>query len=219
MHANSETGVLQPVEEIAAIVANSDALFHTDAAQTFGKEVECLRRLPYDFLSGSAHKVYGPKGIGVLCVRNGEARRRLGPIMFGGGQERGLRPGTLAIPLIAGLGCAAELAGREYQQRKASAEAVKREFLCSSARVDFHINGDESRSQSHIVNLSFAGVDSEALMIGAKRRASYLEWLGMHIGALRAKSCSAQCTYPMNGLNLRYAFLGAREYPRSRPSC
>jgi cysteine desulfurase len=169
MHANNETGVLQPVIEVASLLADSGVLFHVDAAQTFGKEVDDLKRLDFDFLSISGHKIYGPSGIGALVVRRRTSRRvPVTPIMYGGGQERGLRPGTLPVPLIVGLGTAAELAGKEYRERRISAERLKRRFLSAVAAVDHRINGDLARTQSHVVNVSFPGVDSEALMLALR---------------------------------------------------
>ena len=166
MHANNETGVLQPVEEIGEILAGSDTFFHTDAAQTFGKEVESLRRVKWDFVSISGHKIYGPKGVGALGVRRGTGERRpLTPLLFGGGQERGLRPGTLSVPLIVALGKAAELAGAEHRERRECAARAKRLFLMALREVEHEINGDVERSQTHVVNVSFRGVDSEALML------------------------------------------------------
>ena len=103
MHANNETGVIQPIEEIATILGKHAAYFHVDAAQTFGKLIEPLRNPRIDFISASAHKIYGPKGVGALIARRrGFDRAPLTPLLFGGGQERGLRPGTLPVPLIVG---------------------------------------------------------------------------------------------------------------------
>ncbi|MFV1965746.1 MAG: cysteine desulfurase family protein [Pirellulaceae bacterium] len=119
MHANNETGVLQPIKEMSESLADTPALLHTDAAQTFGKEVEVLQRLRCDFLSISGHKIYGPKGIGALYLRRRSGERRpLSALLFGGGQERGLRPGTLPVPLAVGLGKAAQLAGEEHAERQ-----------------------------------------------------------------------------------------------------
>ena len=169
MHANNETGVLQPVIEVAGLLADSGVLFHVDAAQTFGKEVDDLRRLDFDFLSLSGHKIYGPSGIGALVVRRRASRRiPVTPIMYGGGQERGLRPGTLPVALIVGLGTAAELAGKEHRERRISAERLRRRFLSALAAVDHRINGDPARTQSHVINVSFPGVDSEALMLALR---------------------------------------------------
>jgi cysteine desulfurase len=169
MHANNETGVLQPVLEIADLLADTKAFFHVDAAQTFGKEVETLRQLRCDFLSISGHKIYGPKGIGALYARRRRAQRRpLTPLMVGGGQEMGWRPGTLPVPLVVGLGAAAELAELEYLERRQSAARVKERLLRDLAAVDHCLNGDPSRTMTHVVNVSFPGVDSEALMMAVR---------------------------------------------------
>lgn len=168
MHANNETGVLQPVEEIGELLARSDTFFHTDAAQTFGTEVESLRKVQWDFVSISGHKIYGPKGIGALGVRHGGRHRPLDPLLHGGGQERGLRPGTLPVPLIAGLGKAAELAAAEHVERRQAAEKVKAKLLEDLRGTPHTVNGDSARSQSHVINISFEGVDSEALMMALR---------------------------------------------------
>jgi len=169
MHANNETGVMQPVLEIAELLAESPTLFHVDAAQTYGKEVEELKQLRCDFLSISGHKVYAPKGIGALYVRRQGGRRPpVSAISFGGGQERGLRPGTIPVPLAVGLGKAAELASTEFQTRREQAEKLKEQLLTDLRAVDHTINGDPTRSQSHVLNVSFSGVDSEALMMAVR---------------------------------------------------
>lgn len=169
MHSNNETGVLQPVLEIAALLEDTKTFFHVDAAQTFGKEVETLRKLRCDFLSISGHKIYGPKGVGALFARRLRAQRRpLTPLMYGGGQEMGWRPSTLPVPLVVGLGTAAEIAAREYPVRREAAARVKRDFLSELAAVEYRINGDPSRTQTHVVNVSFPGVDSEALMMAVR---------------------------------------------------
>jgi cysteine desulfurase len=169
MHANNETGVIQPVSEVASLVANTPTLLHVDAAQTFGKEIDELRSLDYDFLSVSSHKIFGPLGVGALVFRRrGPRRVPVTPLMYGGGQERGLRPGTLPVPLIIGFGIAAELAGFEYCERAAHAERLKRAFLRALRAVDHEINGDQARAQSHVVNVSFTGIDSEALMLALR---------------------------------------------------
>jgi cysteine desulfurase len=166
MHANNETGVLQPVLEIAPLVAKSNALFHVDAAQTFGKEIRELSALECDFLSISGHKMLGPKGVGALYAKRQSLRLPpLSPIMHGGHQEIGLRPGTLPVPLIVGLGVAAELAVKEHDSRKEHALLIRDEFLKTLERVKHAINGDPSKIQPHVLNVSFPGVDSEALML------------------------------------------------------
>jgi len=174
MHANNETGVLQPVAEIAHVIAGTKTLFHVDAAQTFGKEVETLRGLACDFLSVSGHKIYGPKGIGALYARRrGTLKRPLTPLLFGGGQELGLRPGTLPVPLVVGLGKASELAGREFKKRREASARVKERFLQAIASIEYRLNGEPQRTQSHVINLRFCGVDSEALMMAVRSELAF----------------------------------------------
>jgi cysteine desulfurase len=166
MHANNETGVLQPVAEIGELLCGTETLFHTDAAQTFGKEVPALRSLKADFVSISGHKIYGPQGIGALLVRRrGTQKRPVQPLLYGGGQERGVRPGTVPVALAVGLGEAARLAGLEWESRRTSALAIREQFLTDLRGVPHQINGDPTRSQPHVLNVSFDGVDSEALMM------------------------------------------------------
>jgi len=166
MHANNETGVLQPIEEVAALLDGCETLFHTDAAQTYGKEVDTLKRVRCDLVSISGHKIYGPQGIGALWVSARKLdRRQMKAVLVGGGQERGLRSGTVAVPLVVGLGKAAELARAEYRDRRQQAARVKKAFLKGLSGVDHRLNGDPERCQAHVVNISFSGADSEALMV------------------------------------------------------
>jgi len=169
MHANNETGVLQPVSEIVELLVNTETFFHTDAAQTFGKEVETLRSLPCDFISISSHKLFGPQGVGALYVRRrGTESRPIVPLLFGGGQERSLRPGTMPVPLVVGLGTAASLAAQEHAERRDSAQRVKKQLLAGLDRIEHHVNGDLSRSQFHVLNVCFPGIDGEALMMALR---------------------------------------------------
>lgn len=169
MHANNETGVLQPVAEIAELLTDTGTFLHTDAAQTFGKEVEMLRSLQCDFMSISSHKIYGPQGVGALYVRRrGQERRPLKPLLFGGGQERGLRPGTLPVPLIVGLGVASEIAGSEFKQRRENAARIKSGLLSELNDVEHRLNGATDRVLTHVLNVCFPGVDAEALMMSVK---------------------------------------------------
>jgi len=169
MHANNETGVLQPIREIAEVVGNHPAYLHVDAAQTFGKVIEdlCLPRL--DLISVSAHKLYGPKGVGALIARRrGYERPPLAPLMFGGGQERGLRPGTLAVPLVVGLGLAAELALKEHRERVEACRAFRQTALSVLHPLGAQLNGDQDRVLPHVLNLSIPGLDSEAVIVALK---------------------------------------------------
>lgn len=169
MHVNNETGVIQPVEEIAAVLGEHPAYFHVDAAQGFGKELDALRGPRIDLISVSGHKVYGPKGVGALVSRRRRFRRPpLKPLFYGGGQERGLRPGTLPVHLIAGLGLAAELGAKEARARKARCLAFREEALGGLAPLEPVAHGDQERTVAHTVNLSFPGLDGEAVIVAVK---------------------------------------------------
>lgn len=169
MASNNETGVIQPISEIAAVLEQHDAYLHVDAAQAFGKLIDPLRLLRIDLLSISGHKVFAPKGIGALIARRRGFRRvPLEALMFGGGQERGLRPGTLPVALIAGLGLASELALKEHASRSERVSAIRKQALAALSPLDIHLNGDESRTAPHTLNFSVPGVDAEAAVVALK---------------------------------------------------
>lgn len=169
MAANNETGVIQPIDEVATVLREHDAFFHVDGAQAFGKLIEPLKNSRIDLLSISGHKIYAPKGIGALVARRrGYRRPPLRPLMYGGGQERGLRPGTLPVPLIAGLGTAAALAAREQNDRVEYCANYKSELLAALIPLKPKLNGDPERALPNTLNISLAGVDSEAAMVALK---------------------------------------------------
>lgn len=169
MHVNNETGVIQPLTEISEILSGHDAFFHTDAAQGFGKDIETLRNPRIDLISVSGHKIYSAKGIGALIARRrGFKKVPLSPLSFGGGQERGLRPGTLPVHLIAGLGKAAQIALTEYSQRRSECTARREEALKHLLSIGGVINGEEKYILPHVLNISFLGLDSEAAMVALK---------------------------------------------------
>jgi cysteine desulfurase len=169
MAANNETGVIQPIPEIADAVTGSEAYFHVDAAQAFGKQIEPMRHRRIDLMSISGHKIFAPKGIGALVTRRrGYQRPPLRPLLFGGGQERGLRPGTLPVALIAGLGTAAELARREHMERARSCAAIQTAALAALRPLGIILNGDPDRLVPHTLNFSVPGVDSEAAIVALK---------------------------------------------------
>lgn len=169
MQANNETGVSQPLSEIAECLKNHEAYFHTDAAQGFGKEMPPLRLKRIDLISISAHKIYGPKGVGALVVRRrGYQRPPLEPLLVGGGQERGLRPGTLPVPLIAGIGIAARLAAEGESARSAVNLRTREEALTALLPAGAVVNGDGGRALPHTLNISFEGIDGEALLLSWK---------------------------------------------------
>jgi cysteine desulfurase len=168
MHANNETGVIQPLTEIAEVLADHEAALHTDAAQGFGKELGSLKNPRFNLVSVSAHKVFGPKGVGALIVRQNDRSSQLSPIMFGGGQEHGLRPGTLPVPLIAGFGLAAEIALQDHLERYERCLAFRRDLISALAPLNPQFHGDQDCVLSHVINLRFDTIDSEAVMIALR---------------------------------------------------
>jgi cysteine desulfurase len=168
MHVNNETGVMQPVAEVADRLRNDSVIFHTDAAQGFGKDFDALRHPRIDLISISGHKVFAPKGIGALVVRLRDRTVGLTPLTLGGGQERGLRPGTLAVPLIGALGLAAEIAARDAQKRDRVVRAFRREMMAELQPLGPQIHGHPDLTLPHVVNWSFGEIDAEALMISLK---------------------------------------------------
>jgi cysteine desulfurase len=169
MQVNNETGVRQPIEEIAEVLTGHEAYFHTDAAQGFGKDIEPLCNPRIDFISISGHKIYAPMGIGALIARRrGYNRPQLRPLLFGGGQERGLRPGTLPVSLIVALGKAAEISVRNHAGRKKICRQIREKALSALASLDPRMIGEQSLVMDHVLNLSFPGLDSEALMVTLK---------------------------------------------------
>ncbi|WP_305047181.1 cysteine desulfurase family protein [Geoalkalibacter sp.] len=170
MQVNNETGVLQPIADLADILANHAAWWHVDAAQGFGKEFESLRLRRIDLIAVSGHKIYGPKGVGALIARKREKRLPpLRPLMYGGGQEQGLRAGTLPTPLIAGLGEAAKLALRHQQERREKCLAFRRRVIPALASLGARQNGDEAATLPHAVNVSLPGIPSDAAIQALKQ--------------------------------------------------
>ncbi len=169
MHANNETGVVQPLDEIVQVLNDHEAFLHVDAAQTFGKLIKPLAHARVDLISVSGHKVYAPKGVGALIARRrGFNRLPLQPLTFGGGQERGLRPGTLPVPLVVGLGLAAELALQCADARATICKVYRRNILDALTPLEPIFNGDQNLMLPHTLNISFSGLDSEALMVALK---------------------------------------------------
>ena len=165
MHANNETGVLQPVDRIADVIGDRTLFFHVDAAQGFGKEMRSLSHKRIDLISVSGHKIHAPKGVGALTARRRNGNRPpLHPLLLGGGQERGLRPGTLPVHLIAGLGKASELALAECAMRDRCCRAFRERLLDGLSPLEPVIHGDPERSLPNIINISIPGVDAESAM-------------------------------------------------------
>ncbi len=169
MQVNNETGVRQPIKEVAEVLADHNAYFHVDAAQGFGKDIDALRTNRIDLISVSSHKIFGPMGVGCLIARRrGIKKVRLAAVFFGGGQEHGLRPGTLPVPLIAGMGLAAELSEQDHVRRKEKCLEIRLEVLDVLTPFKVTFVGDQMLVLPHILNFAIEGVDSEALMVALK---------------------------------------------------
>lgn len=172
MHVNNETGIIQPVLEVGKALEKKGVLFHIDATQSFGKLVDELRECKYDMLSMSAHKLRGPQGVGALILRR--KNYKLPPvknIMYGGQQEHGIRPGTIPVALVAGLGKACAIAGAEYRNNALKCTTIKERLLSllEESGVAYRIIGDQTYCVSGTLNVCFLGVSAEALMISTKQ--------------------------------------------------
>jgi cysteine desulfurase len=164
MHANNETGVIQDIAAIGAMCRERGIPFHVDAAQSVGKLPVDVSALPVDLLSFTAHKIYGPKGIGALYVHPA-IRGRLRPVTFGGGQERGLRPGTLPTHQIVGFGAACELAAKSLASEPARLGRLRDRLWQGLSRLEgVHLNGEAAPRLPGILNVSFEGVEGESLV-------------------------------------------------------
>jgi cysteine desulfurase len=164
MHANNEVGTIQPIEEIASIAKEAEIPFHTDAVQTVGKLPLDVGRMGIDLLSLSAHKFYGPKGVGVLYVRHGISFE---PCVHGGHQEWGKRGGTENVPGIVGLGKAAEIAMGEMQEDELRIRALRDRLETGLAEriSDVDFNGDRERRLSGVANICVRYVEGEAMLL------------------------------------------------------
>lgn len=165
MSVNNEIGTIQPIKEISKLCREHGVLFHTDAAQAIGKvEVDAG---DVDLMSISGHKIYGPKGVGALYIRI-KPRIRLTPLFFGGGQERGVRSGTLPVPLCVGLGKACEIAKDEMAQESQRLTEMKNYFIDKilSRLEKVYLNGDREKRIPGCLNFSFEGVEGESIMLG-----------------------------------------------------
>jgi len=164
MHANNEIGTIEPIAEIGRIAHEKGVLFHTDAVQTFGHIPIDVGAMNIDFLSASAHKLYGPKGVGLLYIRKGA---RLTPLLHGGDQERRRRASTQNVPAIVGFGRAVELAAAEMDA-EAARQTVLRDRLITgllNAIPESRLNGHPEKRLPNNVNISIASIEGEAMLL------------------------------------------------------
>ena len=165
MHVNNETGVIQDIEALGAVCRAQDVLFHVDAAQSVGKLPLDLASMPIDLLSTTAHKVYGPKGVGALFVAD-RPGCHVEPLVFGGGQQGGRRPGTLAVPLIAGFGAAASIAESEMQHNLEHLRSLNDRLWRAIRDIDGVVrNGGAEHTFPGILNVSVEDVEGESLLL------------------------------------------------------
>ncbi len=203
MAANNEIGVLQPLAEIGTICREKDVLFHSDAAQAIGKIPLDVQAMKIDLMSLTAHKIYGPKGIGALYVRRRNPRVQLCPQQHGGGHERGMRSGTLYTPQIAGFGRAVEIALQEQVTEGNRQFELRQKLWDKISQLDgIHLNGHPTQRLSGNLNVSVEGVDGSALHLGLQRV----------MAVSSGSACSSTSTKPShvltalgNSENLAYA--------------
>jgi cysteine desulfurase len=174
MFANNEIGTIQPVAELGKLAKEKGIIFHTDATQAVGKIPVDVEAMGIDLLSMTAHMLYGPKGVGALYVRRKSPRVRLAPMVDGGGHERGMRSGTVPVPLVVGFGKAAEIC-REVMGEESKRLAALRDRLQEQivSKVDeAYVNGHPDRRLPHNLNISFAYVEGESVLMGLNREAA-----------------------------------------------
>jgi len=174
MFANNEIGTIQPVAGLGKLAKEKGIIFHTDATQAVGKIPVDVEAMGIDLLSATAHMLYGPKGVGALYVRRKNPRVRLAPMVDGGGHERGMRSGTVPVPLVVGFGKAAEICGEvmgEESKRMAALRDRLQEQILS--KVDeAYVNGHPTFRLPHNLNISFAYVEGESVLMGLNREAA-----------------------------------------------
>ena len=164
MAANNEVGTMADIEEVGKIARRKNVIFHTDAAQAVGHTQLDVNRMNIDLMSFSAHKVYGPKGVGALYVRGVKPRIRAEPLIHGGGQERNIRSGTLNVPGIAGFGKAIAIAVKEMGDENAHFKSWTDKMLAEFKSAGGELNGHPRRRLAHNLNVYFPGVESKAMI-------------------------------------------------------
>lgn len=175
MHVNSETGIIQPIHEVGEALRGSPVLYHIDATQGFGKLNDELRSTHYDMLSVTAHKLSGPQGVGALVLRRNDDYQRppVRPLLFGGPQERGYRPGTTPVALVAGFAEAAHICDENAKANLEACQTIKKQFLDSISGLDYSVNGDQNYCLPSTINISFHGVDAEGIFLAMKENYAF----------------------------------------------
>ncbi|MFW9897173.1 MAG: cysteine desulfurase family protein [Candidatus Thorarchaeota archaeon] len=203
MFANNEIGTIQPVKEIGAIAKKHDIIFHTDAVQAFGKVPIDVNEMNIDLLSASAHKLYGPKGVGMLYIRNKGVKKGWGkfidPIMYGGGHERGMRPSTINIPGIAGFAKAADIAKDELEEESQREIKLRDKIInwVTENIEDSFLNGHPTKRLPNNVNLGFKYIEGESIVLDMD-----MEGIGTSTGSA-CSSASLEPSHVLLAIGLR----------------
>ena len=167
MAANNEIGTIASINEIGKIANDHEVLFHTDAAQAAGHIPLDLKKMHIDLMSISGHKIYGPKGIGILAIKGINPKKKVSPLIFGGGHERGIRSGTLNVPGIVGIGAALEIANKEMKEENKRYLSWTSQMLTSfqeATNGTVKLNGHPTERLAHNLNVCFPGIESKALI-------------------------------------------------------
>src|SRR6266851_1506480 len=174
MLANNEIGTIQPVAELGKLAKEKGIIFHTDATQAVGKIPVDVEAMGIDLLSATAHMLYGPKGVGALYVRRKSPRVRLAPMVDGGGHERGMRSGTVPVPLVVGFGKAAEICREVMSEegKRLGALRDRLQDLIMSKVTEAYVNGHPSSRLPHNLNISFAYVEGESVLMGLNKESA-----------------------------------------------
>lgn len=170
MFANNEIGTIANISEIGKIAHENNVLFHTDAAQAVGHIPINVKKMNIDLMSFSSHKIYGPKGIGALYVRSLMPRVKLDPIMFGGGQEKNIRSGTLNVPGIVGFAKAIEISQKEMDQENSKFRQWTNTMLEQLSEVGAKLNGHPEKRLAHNLNVRFDGIESKAIINSVSKK-------------------------------------------------
>jgi cysteine desulfurase len=197
MHVNNETGVVQPVSQVASMAQDRGVLMHVDAAQGFGREWTSLAHPGITMISISGHKIFGPQGIGALIVRRTRNELPpLEPLSVGGGQELGLRSGTLPVPLIVGLGTAAQLALEHHRERDEHCLVIRRRMLEWVHQHRGVIHGCQESTLPHVINVSFPGWEADELIEALS------PWVSISNGAACTSVC-ATASHVLQAMGVR----------------
>lgn len=176
MYVNSETGIIQPVQDIGKELRRRGVYFHIDATQALSLLNDKIRQTEFDMLSVAAHKIGGPQGVGALVLKTDRKtymRPQISNIIYGGNQERGFRPGTTPVALVAGFGLAAQICMDERKDNYHKCEDIKKQFMQDIDGLPYHVNGDSQICLPSTINIGFNGVDAESIFVAMKENYAF----------------------------------------------